>query len=325
MAGQQTRPTAPPEPDENGDYESPALVALRRVWNDFCEEIATEEQVLDVVAEIGRFCQHNAELLESQIESGVSDPEDPGFALILEAFEMMLEACEYLALEFVEPDPEDEVEEPEEGFFPYGVELVQEATNQMMQGHTLLMQHIQEISEINCIFCSQPNSRENQRCSKCGRVLPQIGSQQPSGSFSAVSAEGLDGPQTQGSEGELTRNYVFVARAVSGWQSGHTSPEELAQVLEGVEQNLLAHLEDTERQQVQLKKAPAEQQAALMEAVLMTQEALDASLAAVERIQSSFENEEETHLQLGLNEFEEASRSMIVAYNACKAAAQTKE
>ncbi len=320
MTTGQPRPTRPPEPDENGDYDCPALVALRRVWNDYCEEIASPEQVMDTISEIGRFCQHNLGLLEKQVEDGVSNPEDPAFSLILEAFEMMLEACEYLALEFVEPDPEDEVEEPEEGFFMLGIELVQEATNQMMEGHNLALDHIQAISEVNCLFCSQKNSRESQRCSKCGRTLPNSVNPAGGSSFEAVNTEGLD---KSGSEpqGEFTRNYVTVAQTISGWQSGHISPEQLLEVLDAVEEALAAHLEDTERQESQLRQAPQAQQQALLQAVALTQEGLEASLAGLERMRDALEREDETQLSLAMSEFESASRQMVASYHACKQAA----
>lgn len=321
MSMGQPRPTKPPEPDENGDYDCPALIALRRVWNDYCEEIASPQQVMDVIAEIGKFSQHNLGLLEKQVEDGVSNPEDPAFALILEAFEMMLDACEYLALEFVDPDPDDEIEEPEDGFFLYGVEMVQEATNQMMEGHNLALDHIQAISEVNCLFCGQKNSRETQRCSKCGRNLPQSANR-ASSSFEAVNAEGLEKSASE-PQGEFTRNYVMIARTVSGWQSGHTTPDQLAEVFDRVEQALVAHLEDTERQEKQLAQAPPAQQQALAKAITLTQDGLEASLAALERMREAFEQEDETQLSLALVEFEAASRQMVASYHACKQAAAT--
>ena len=149
-----------PTPDANGNYDSPPLKALRRVWGDFEAGVATDTDVMDVIAELGRFAQHQLGLFEKKIESGASNPEDPGFSLILEAFEMVLEGCEYMALEFVEPDPEDQVEEPEEGFFACGLGMIQEATNQMMEGHQLTLEHIEASSVASCPFCAQKNPRD---------------------------------------------------------------------------------------------------------------------------------------------------------------------
>ena len=317
----QPHPPGLPTPDQDGNYDSPPLKALRRVWQDYQAEIATEPQVMDVIAELGRFAQHNLGLFEKQIDEGASDPDDPGFSLIIEAFELILEGCEHMALEFVEPEIEDEVEEPAEGFFPFGLSLVQEATNQMMEGHKLTLQHIASIGQVNCPFCSQRNSREELRCGKCGRNLPQTETVAVPGSFSsAVQEEGLEG--SQGPQGELTENYVTLARAVSGWKSGAVTHQELAATLDAVEGKLLSHLDDTERQEQILKKAPQTLQPALASAVGLTQEALDASLAAIERMRLAFEKEDDTYLHLGLGDFEEASRLMVQSYLASKAAAQ---
>jgi hypothetical protein len=309
-----------PVPDQDGNYDSPPLRALRLVWSDHLAGIATPEHVMDVIAELGRFAQHNLGLFETKIESGESDPEDPGFSLIIEAFELILEGCEHMALEFVDPDPDDDVEEPEEGFFVHGLALVQEATNQMMEGHQLTLDYIASISQVNCPFCGQPNSREGSRCRKCGRALPQNEPAAVPGSLSsAVQSEGLESAE---SLGDVTENFVLLARAVAGWNSGNVGHQELASLIDHVESRLLAHLEETESQQQLLKKAPPARQPALAQAVEMTQEALDQSLAAIERMRLAFEKEDDTYLHLGLSDFQAASRLMVRSFLASKAAAE---
>lgn len=292
---------------------------MRRVWKDHLQEKASPEQVMDVIAEIGRFAQHNLGLFEARIESGESDPEDPGFSLIIEAFELVLEACEQMALEFVDPDPDDDVQEPEEGFFDFGLALVQEATNQMMEGHQLTLDYIASIGQVNCPFCSTRNSRENARCDKCGRSLP-VSDPLPEGpGFSSVQEEGLDrlrGPASA----EVTENYVVLARAVEGWKSQAVSQGQLEAIIDEVEAKLLSHLDDTELQEQILRKAPASRQPALAEAVAMTQDALDQSVTAIERMRLAFEKEDGAYLDLGLSDFEEASRLMVRSFHACKAA-----
>ena len=309
-----------PTPDKDGNYDSPPLRALRQVWADFEAELASETDVMDTIAELGRFAQHNLRLFEKQISSGESNPEDPGFSLIIEAFELILEGCEYMALEFVEPDPEDDVEEPEEGFFVCGLDMIQEATNQMMEGHKLTMQHIAASAEASCPFCGQKNLRDLARCAKCGRALPLSESPPLDTGFSSVQSEGLESRHAP--PAELTENYVFLSRAVEGWKSGSVTSQELAQALDIVEQKLVAHLDDTERQELLLKKAPAAQQGALSEAVGMTQDGLEASLAAVERMRLAFEKEDDTYLYLGMGDFEEASRLMVASFVASKEAAK---
>lgn len=312
-----------PTPDQDGNYDSPPLRALRRVWTDYQAEIASETDVMDTIAELGRFAQHQLGLFEKKIDSGASNPDDPGFSLIIEAFEMVLEGCEYMALEFVEPDPEDEVEEPEEGFFACGLGLIQDATNQMMEGHQLTMDHIAASSEASCPFCGQKNSRELPRCAKCGRALPQSEAPQLDPEFSAVQEEGLENGQA--APAQPTENYMVLAHSVEGWRSGELSHQELAQIIDAIEQKLLAHLEDTERQEQVLRMAPAPQREALAAAVSMTQDGLEASLAAIERMRLAFEKEDDTYLHLGLGDFEEASRLMVQSFLASKDAARSSD
>lgn len=315
-----TMPSELPRPDAEGNYDSPPLRALRRVWRDHLEEKASPEQVMDVIAEIGRFAQHNLGLFESKIGSGESDPDDPGFSLIMEAFELVLEACEHMALEFVDPDPDDDVEEPEEGFFEFGMGLLQDATNQMMEGHQLTLDYIASIGKVNCPFCAARNSRENSRCDKCGRPLP-VSEPPPQGpGFDSVQEEGLEKASAP-APAEVTENYVVLARAISGWKAQRLSSQELAEIIDGVEAKLLAHLDDTELQEQILRKAPPSRQPALAEAVTMTQEALDRSVEAIERMRMAFEKEDGAYLDLGLADFEQASRLMVQSFHACKAAA----
>lgn len=310
-----------PTPDANGNYDSPPLKALRRVWGDFEAGVATDTDVMDVIVELGRFAQHQLGLFEKKIESGASNPEDPGFSLILEAFEMVLEGCEYMALEFVEPDPEDQVEEPEEGFFACGLGMIQEATNQMMEGHQLTLEHIEASSVASCPFCAQKNPRDQARCGKCGRALPQNEAPQVDPEFSAVQQEGLEAEPAAGSGG-VTENYLVLAQSVEDWREGSLTAEELGQILEAIERRLLAHLEDTEQQEKILRQAPAGQQEALAQAVSMTQNGLEASLAAIERMRLAFEKEDDTYLQLGLSNFEEASKLMVRSFLASREAAR---
>jgi hypothetical protein len=313
-----TMPTSQlPRPDAEGNYDSPPLRALRQVWSDFLQDKASEVQVMDTIAELGRFAQHNLGLMEGTLESGESNPEDPGFCLIMEAFELVLEGCEHMALEFVDPDPEDQVEEPEEGFFAFGLALVQEATNQMMEGHRRTMEHIAATAQVSCPFCAQPNSRELPRCAKCGRALPQ--SEAGGQTFNAVQEEGLEGGAA--SQGEVTENYVLLARAVAGWKSGNVSQHDLAGLIEEVEGKLIAHLQDTARQEEILQRAPAERRPALARAVALTREGLDASLAALERMKMAFEKEDGGYLEVGLSDLEQASMLMVASFKASKSAA----
>ncbi len=314
------RPTEPPKPDEDGNYDSPALQALQRVWNDFVDEKAEEGHVLSVIAEIDRFATFQLEHLNLQIEQGAAKPEEESFKLIYEAFEILLDATDMMAFEFV--PPEEEMEEPEDGFFLAGLELVQEATNQMMRGHNLALEHIEATSQINCMFCKHDNPRGIERCQNCGRALPKMPGQPVQSSFTAVQEEGLT--KTAGPKGSnVTENYVILAQGVGLWREQQIDAERLFEGIEEIEQRLIDHQHDLPDQRYLVEEqAPEHQRRALLAAIDKTEEGLERSLAALDRMKLAFEKEDDTYLELGLSEFEEASKLLVEAFHANQSASR---
>lgn len=311
----------PPEPDEDGNYDSPALKALSQVWEDFCDEEVGPEEVLGVIHEVGGFAHFQIQTLEAQIDQGISDPDNEAFALIFEGFELLLEAAEIMLMEFAEELPED-VEEPEDGFFTSGFDLVQEATNQIVKGHNLAMEHIEAMAEVSCPFCQHVNSRDNQKCGKCGRPLPvSSGMEAQQGSMNVVERQGLEKKPAGGGEGGLTRNYAQTAHMLEGWKAGAVGAEQLAHYLDGLEANFQGHLQETIQQAEMIKRAPQEQQEGLFQALDMTQRGLEMSLESIAKMRLAFDNEDDRYLFFGLSDLEEASKVLVEAYWANKKAA----
>lgn len=308
-----------PSPDQEGNYDSPALAELRRVWDDYCAEQAAPEQVIGVIAEVGNFAHFQIQQLEAQVKRGESNPEDPAFSLILEAFEVLLEGCEAMAWEFTSEIPED-VEEPEEGFFAYGYDLCQEATNQMLAGHKLAMEHIEAMARVACPFCQRTNSRENAKCDNCGRALPPSADAGAGLAVNLVEHQGLD-RQGAATEGEFTRNHAMTVQILEAWKKGSVSAEELEQFLDQLEQNFSAHWQETERQGSLIERAPAQLRGPLQEALELTRDGIEKSLRALETMRSAFDQEDDRYLFFGLSELEDGSRLLVQAYWANKKAA----
>ena len=314
-----TSPKGPPKPDADGNYGSPALSALSRVWEDYCEEIASVEDVIGVIAEVGNFAHFQLRNMEEQVEKGLSNPDNEAFSLIFEAFEILLEGCEFMALEFAPEIPED-LEEPEEGFFLHGYDLVQEATNQMMAGHKIGMEHIEAMAEVSCPFCAQINTRGTPKCDKCGRSLPSS-DQEAGQSLNLVERQGLEGKQS-GAERELTKNFAMTAHLLEGWKAGAVGVEELSRFLDDLQANFLAHLHDTEQQEQMIGRAPESQQPILKDSLEMTRQGLEMSLQSLEKMRLAFENEDDRYLFFGLADLEEASKVLVQAYWENKKAAK---
>ncbi|MFA5503782.1 MAG: hypothetical protein WC314_04475 [Vulcanimicrobiota bacterium] len=311
-------PSGPPRPDADGNYDSPALQALNRVWDDYCQEIAGPDDVLDVIGEIAGFSQAQLQQLDQQVRDRVSNPENEAFKLIHEAFEILLEACEFMILEFAEELP-DGVEEPDEGFFLYGFDLVQEATNQMMAGHLLGMEHIDAMAEVSCPFCSQLNQRGEPKCGRCGRALPTA--VDTGQALDLKEHQGLDRSRPD-QDAELTKNYAMAAHLLEGWKAGAVGAEQLGDFLDHLEQNFSGHLGDTDQQEKVIARAPESRRKGLLEALNLTRRGLQMSLDSVARMRLAFEKEDDRYLFFGLGDLEEASRVLVDAYWANKEASK---
>ncbi|MBT9583953.1 hypothetical protein IV102_11470 [bacterium] len=285
---------------------------LRSVWDAYVHGEATPEDVLGVLDTVTGFINFELETLRQQALKGISDPESPTFQKIVGAFELHLEAIDRMAEEF--PDESDSEDDLGEAFLE-GFGLAQKATQQLIEAHAQTMEHIQAMATVGCIFCSHANARESQRCARCGRPLPGG----PAGSsFTLVNQEGLEaGPPV----GEVTQNYAMVAEAVENWRNGSIQTEELLTTLEDVEQRLACHRDESQQYYDEIKQAPPQAQAALSEAVAMTEEGLIQSLAAIEKMKLAFDKEDDSYLESGLHEFEKASNLMVQAYHASREAA----
>ena len=300
-------------PDEEGNYSPPPILALRRVWNDFCEEVATPEDVHSVIMQVGSFATAQINILDTQVKEGTSRREDETFSAIYEAFETIVEGCELMLFEFSEEFPEGVEEEPEEGFFCEGLAIVQEGVNQMVIAHRQGIEHVQEMSEVNCPFCQHLNTRGTPKCDKCGRPMPVSQVPKAGSELNVKEHQGLERKQV-GADGEHTKNYVYTAQILEGWKAGQVSVEQLTEYLNTLEHNLKAHLKDTDLQEKIIQKAPATQQDDLFEALDLTREGLNISLAAVEKMRLAFVHGDDRYLFFGLTDMEEGSRILVDAY-----------
>lgn len=130
------KPLRPIEPDEGGDYDSPALLSLREIWDAYLEGEADDGDVMGVIHQIGASLELHLDVLQEQVNSGKSDVYDPVFGTICRAFMSHLEALKHMAKEFAADKDE------EQSYFEEGYEMAQEATNQMMAAHDGGMQRI---------------------------------------------------------------------------------------------------------------------------------------------------------------------------------------
>ncbi|MEW6280320.1 MAG: hypothetical protein AB1758_16950 [Candidatus Eremiobacterota bacterium] len=307
----QEAPSGPPAPDADGNYVSPSLAAIRGVWSLFQQEQATLEEVMAVLRQVAVFVHYELATLAEQAETGVSDPQNPIYQTTVDAFRKHLEALDVMGAALGE-------EAVAEGF-QRGLDLAQEATNQMMHAHHQMMEHLEAMGRFSCMFCGQETPRGMERCQHCGRVLPAAPGEPEKTSFSAVNLEGLESGIPRGAE--VTANYVQVAGAVQAWRNEQIDADQLLAVLEEVEQLTRAHQQECSQHRELIRQAPEEAQAALTDGVAMTEAGLDGCLAALEKMKLAFLKEDDSYLETGLHDLEGASRLMVQAFHASRAAA----
>ena len=264
--------------------ESPALRAVKACWQAFSEGEATEEDLLFTLQAFGDRVNFELNQLEAQVIAGVSDPKDPIFARIVAAFEKQLEAAEAMSVELDEPD---------QGHLPRGIESVEAAEAELLAAHADLLQRLEQMNEVACPFCQVLNVRGTERCSQCGRGLPQV-EEAPVSQVSLVQNEGL---QSAGEGRPLTHNALELVRAVDGWRADQVDWNDLYSLLDSLEDRLLGHQE-----------ANAEERGPLWED---TQLALEAALEALDYMRLAWEHEDPTYIESGCERFLESSDQMV--------------
>lgn len=297
------------QPDEHGNYTSPPLAALRLVWHDYQAGVATADNLGNTLQAVMDFAQLQIDSLNAQVERGESDPEDPVFRQILEGFEHHQVAVDQMFME---------LEEPGQGHFDLGLKLAQQATNQLALGHQKMVEHIEAMGRVSCMFCGRENDRGQARCNGCGRALPQ---DTPTSSFTAVENEGLE----TASKGQVTENYRQLAAATAAWRAEELDAEGLLAKIEEVEDRMTNHQRDNLAYREALEGYPEEHRPAFYNAVDATDKALEAGLMALEKMKLAFDKEDDSYLESGLHDFEASSWAMLAALAKMQAAVNAAE
>ena len=297
--------------DESLPSDAPPIRALRRVWKDYQAEIATEQDLATVLQAVSDLTMLQLDTLQAQVERGESDPEDSSYKFISQAFRDILEAVDIMF---------QELEEPEHGHFEAGFEMAEQACRRLLEGHGNLMQTIEAMGNVNCIFCGGVNPRGVERCGRCGRNLPTQPGDPENSSFTAVQAEA---GTPDGGQGEVTQNFLHIESNFQAWRSGDLDDAGMLEAIETVELRLATHHRQNETDRIQIGKAPADARAALSQAVDHTGAALQQNQSALERFKLAFQKEDEVNLELAFDDLRQAAFAMVAAFYVAKAAGKT--
>lgn len=282
-----------PQPDAEGNYDSPPLAAVRRCWQDFLDGHAGEADLELTLQAFEDRVSFELEKLDQQVEQKKSDPSDPIFASIVAGFEQQLIAAERMLRE---------LDEPEVGHMEAGLELAQGANNGLMRAHQqLLEREAVPPAAINCVFCGGECTPGATRCTHCNRPLPVTGEPQPqSSSFSVVEQTGLEANL---SSRRLTQNAAQIMRGVDAWKAGKLDWETLYTVLDEVEDKLLQH-QEANHADIAGNGDPSG-------LLTRTDVLLEESLAAIDHMRLAWDKEDQSYLETGLNQFCAAGEQLL--------------
>lgn len=224
--------------DEEGNYDSPVLQKLFFIWDEYDAGEIDEDEVLDVLDRIEDLTLTQIQQMEEE-EEVAEDPEDPDRLAILTAFHTHLDGVDKMRDFFHVADPE---------LVDEALDIIQQATNQMMEGLRRLILSDQPAAKL-CLKCSVPNAREARFCCGCNAVLPVLAViEEPGETSRLISIEGqeYDGG-AEGSPATTTPNFLEVSRAYDAWSQKALSDQDFLAVLLAVRRRHQADLEDLTR------------------------------------------------------------------------------
>lgn len=291
-----------PEPDEEGHFESPALLALHAAWDAYGEEKAEPDQVLELLERVHKAIGTQLAFLDEMVADGEEDPDNPIHQSIYAGFTKQSAAVERMKT-FFEDGDEDCVD--------VGIAEFQEGTDQMMAGYVEFQKLRIEAMKIACPKCGADNRRGDAKCEKCGTALPQP--EKVESKTVAVAAEGVH-PTVE--EELSTPNFEKVDAAVAAWRDQKIDDKDLKAVFDEVEANLRGHADDVDRERQKLGELGSQEQEIMIGLLNATGEALEQSLGAMERFNLYFETGDAIHIDRAMAQLWEGTKLIIRAYHA---------
>lgn len=280
-------PTLAPE-----NFSSPALQALEEVWDDYEAEQAEEDEIRKVIARIESFVNEKILEMEKDADSAEVDILDPNRVAILGAFQDHLTALNVMRQALGEADYDS---------IDHSFEILQSATNRMVQGLAGIVEDSERYSRIRCVRCSTENKCGASFCSQCAAILPKVEQENVT---RLIATEG-----DKESSDETTPDYIEVAEAHEGWAEGQLTAEEFYQVLQQVRERQVDHYEEVDNELRELSGTPEE--SAYCEVLQTFLSAIEQAALALDRMLSGLEQGQAESVESGLDDLAEATIRLV--------------
>lgn len=290
-----------PEPDENGDYETPALMIIRDMWDGFLDKEVKEEELRENINEMLREVEERMEMIKAGVEE-MGDAEDNEVNVaVSKAFDLHKKGLD-MTLKFFESGDEEMIGR--------GIDLVQQGTNMLMKGLHLFREALIREITVYCPSCESPNPRGSRRCQTCGFELPlEIVESLPDSEMD-ITEEGISGknmPMT-------TDNYDQMETAVETWKNRQISDDQLLANINEVEGRFLAHKNGLKKEQSDVRGLTEKEQEIFLGMTKEVESALDMNLETLAGMKEYFKDNNRNHIERGMEKLWDATQAVVKSY-----------
>lgn len=282
------------EAEEDGNFVSPVLQRLFEVWDEYDNGEIEEDEVLAVLGRVEALTRTQIQEMEASGKEPGVDLHDPNRVAILMSFQAHLDGVEKMR-QFFSTDNPDLVDE--------AFDILQQATNQMMNGLHGLLETNRETAPKLCVQCSSPNPRDATVCSSCNAILPVAEAPRES---RLVSMESPDMGEADAIE--TTPNYIELSEAHEAWIDEERSAQELFDTAAAVKERLVA-----EHQELVAFMESGESGEEMVDYLNARLQALELSADSVEQILVALESDNPPGVEDGMFEFAQATVSLLDA------------
>ena len=289
-----------PKPDENGNFETPALKILRELWDGYFKGTVEVETLQENIEGVYNAVEEQQEMMEDGVDEFDDSPEDPINQDVFEAFEMHKEALDMMQKYF---------ESNDKTVVDNSLKILQDATNLLMSAFLKFIEKAKVELRILCPSCGAENLKGNEKCVKCAFKLPL---------FIPENIEEPDLIAAEGDEAEVvtTDNYDQIADAVEDWKARDIDDAQLLAELNDVEAKFLAHQKEVLREKSNLKGFKDKEKEVWVKLNSMTEKALEDSLAAIANMKEYFNSKNPANIDRGFESLWDATQEMIKSFYA---------
>ncbi len=303
-----------PEPDEDGNYSTPALIAVYDALDEFDAGNMKESEILRLFDRIQKTVDDMLVVMDVCVQEGIDDPSNPINEAIAAAFEEHLDALDLLRGATTNKDMAKRGK---------ALTALHAATNRLVDAYAFFQRLRNAASVVYCPNCSNENKFGQSQCSRCKTTLPVGDNLTLQGRLLAEASDGV--LHSESAFFIKTPNYERIETAYTQWKANAISKSELRSELEAVEQNMATHREFNRSERQDLDDLDAEELQMMTKFLNAVDDAIEANLAAINRMKLYYENSDQLNLQQGFDMLALATTKMVEAYLAQEAMMQHAE